>query len=867
MKDLVYWLLVCTTAARLLGAGGVRFTKNPSNVTVSQGNTVKLECAVEALEEPDIIWMKDGVHVHSADQMFVPLDHGHWQTFYRIPSVQRADAGKYWCEVEDLASSDPAWMTVEGVPHFVLEPQDVFVLPDMSFNLTCAAVGPPEPVKVIWWFQGKKLEKLESSSSILNIHGMKKNAEFHCEAHNERGLAISRTARVHITALPEAPTELHVHGSGDCNASLSWKPGFNGYSELRNCTIQVGNNVQEKGEIFLEKSVLVPPYNATISGLKCFSNYSIRVSCSNEVGTSPISSWVDFTTPESVPSGAPQNLSFQLIDFSLVLSWVPLYQNETNGVLSGHKVQWNRAGDIQESLFSLATMVNLSDWRYFSNASLRVCACNAAGCGPWSLPVLVPAEKSAMSLNQRSHLWVVIFFGIFIIFSFLGLLIALFLRQRRKEMLFGGIFGPDTPDAQLTVSYTAARSFNRRGPEHSEITLDSLGISEELKKKLQDVLISESQLNLGHLLGKGEFSSVREAYLKMQDGSVKKVAVKVLKADVSCSSDIEQCLREAAYMKEFHHPNVLKLIGISLHRHGQQRLPVPMVILPFMKHGDLHTFLLMSRLGDNPFTLSLQTLLQFTLDVARGMEYLSLRKFIHRDLAARNCMLSKDMRVCVADFGLSKKIYSGDYYRQGSASKLPVKWIALESLADNIYTTQSDVWAFGVTVWEIMTLGQTPYPGVENSEVYEYLIKGNRLKQPPDCPDEIYRTMCRCWNTNPKERPGFDQLILELEAVSARLSQDSSKMELLYINVGNGSHASEEEVAGGLPWHQSGPSERFCDDLLNDPAEIHGAVGSDYRYIMDPYAGPEVENQSGQTLGCTTQPEDDEDEEDVFLKA
>ncbi|KAG2457487.1 LRC57 protein, partial [Polypterus senegalus] len=147
----------------------VRFTKNPSNVTVSQGNTVKLECAVEALEEPDIIWMKDGVRVHSADQMFMPLDHGHWQTFYRIPSVQRADAGKYWCEVEDLASSDPAWMTVEGVPHFVLEPQDVFILPGMSFNLTCAAVGPPEPVKVIWWVQGKKLEKLESSPSILTI--------------------------------------------------------------------------------------------------------------------------------------------------------------------------------------------------------------------------------------------------------------------------------------------------------------------------------------------------------------------------------------------------------------------------------------------------------------------------------------------------------------------------------------------------------------------------------------------------------------------------------------------------------------------------------------------------------------------------
>lgn len=129
------------------------------------------------------------------------------------------------------------------------------------------------------------------------------------------------------------------------------------------------------------------------------------------------------------------------------------------------------------------------------------------------------------------------------------------------------------------------------------------------------------------------------------------------------------------------------------------------------------------------------------------------------------------MSVCVADFGLSKKIYSGDYYRQGSVSKLPVKWIALESLADNVYTTQSDVvhtrththrqltllnykclstgrkmcllsccvcqWAFGVTMWEIITRGQTPYPGVENSEIYEFLIKGERLKKPADCRDDM----------------------------------------------------------------------------------------------------------------------------------
>ncbi|KAL0620126.1 Tyrosine-protein kinase Mer [Plecturocebus cupreus] len=145
--------------------------------------------------------------------------------------------------------------------------------------------------------------------------------------------------------------------------------------------------------------------------------------------------------------------------------------------------------------------------------------------------------------------------------------------------------------------------------------------------------------------------------------------------------------------------------------------------------------------GDPPALASkhipLQTLLKFMVDIALGMEYLSNRNFLHRDLAARNCMLRDDMTVCVADFGLSKKIYSGDYYRQGRIAKMPVKWIAIESLADRVYTSKSDVWAFGVTMWEIATRGMTPYPGVQNHEMYDYLLHGHRLKQPEDCLDEL----------------------------------------------------------------------------------------------------------------------------------
>nr|5U6B_A Chain A, Tyrosine-protein kinase receptor UFO [Homo sapiens]5U6B_B Chain B, Tyrosine-protein kinase receptor UFO [Homo sapiens]5U6B_C Chain C, Tyrosine-protein kinase receptor UFO [Homo sapiens]5U6B_D Chain D, Tyrosine-protein kinase receptor UFO [Homo sapiens] len=291
---------------------------------------------------------------------------------------------------------------------------------------------------------------------------------------------------------------------------------------------------------------------------------------------------------------------------------------------------------------------------------------------------------------------------------------------------------------------------------------NSLGISEELKEKLRDVMVDRHKVALGKTLGEGEFGAVMEGQLN-QDDSILKVAVKTMKIAICTRSELEDFLSEAVCMKEFDHPNVMRLIGVCFQGSERESFPAPVVILPFMKHGDLHSFLLYSRLGDQPVYLPTQMLVKFMADIASGMEYLSTKRFIHRDLAARNCMLNENMSVCVADFGLSKKIYNGDYYRQGRIAKMPVKWIAIESLADRVYTSKSDVWSFGVTMWEIATRGQTPYPGVENSEIYDYLRQGNRLKQPADCLDGLYALMSRCWELNPQDRPSFTELREDLE--------------------------------------------------------------------------------------------------------
>ncbi|CAJ1074948.1 tyrosine-protein kinase receptor TYRO3 [Xyrichtys novacula] len=855
---LILWISVFFFRS-LVGScdSGVVFTKHPSNQTVSQGNAARLGCAVLGVSEPEIIWMKDGEKLYSTDQMFLTLGETHWETFYSVKSVQQQDAGQYWCEVDFHGltfSSEPAWITVEGVPHFVVEPQDVATLPNAPFNLTCAAVGPPEPVEVLWWLGGIQEGDPRPSPSVLQVQGVNSSVKFYCEAKNTRGISVSRTGSVHIKVLPAAPVELQVIRMNNNNVTLSWKPGFSGHAEISTCIIQLSRRAARRLDL-PQQEVQVPPHLSVLWGLRSHSNYSVRVSCVNEVGASPFSHWLHLQTPESVPMTAPRNLTFSLSEAELSLSWAELTEEELQGRLLAYKMQWTLGGEPQEPLLFKENWAQLAGGGRFFNSSLQVSACTSVGCGPWSRPILV-LPVSVQVPVQRSHMWVGLLLGL-LVASVVGLLLTIFAQRREKETQFGSVFKPPGPES--SVSFTAARSFNRTCSEPQESTLDSLGINDDLKNKLQDVLIPERLLTLGHMLGKGEFGSVREAFLKTEDSSVQKVAVKVLKSDVTSSGDIEQCLKEAAYMKDFHHPNVIQLIGVSLHRRPGQRLPIPMVILPFMKHGDLHTFLLLSRLGENPFDLSLQTLLRFMLDIARGMEYLSSRNIIHRDLAARNCMLDENMSVCVADFGLSKKIYSGDYYRQGSVSKLPVKWIALESLSDNVYTTQSDVWAFGVTMWEVMTRGQTPYPGVENSEIYEFLIKGERLKKPAQCRDDIYEIMHGCWSPVPKCRPSFKHLVDQLEALWLSICPAPvSKEPLLYVNLEGeegelgGVRGEEEKVTAagvsswGVAWqHREGQEEEEEWLMLGSGAAL--AIGGDYRYIIGPACGP-PEGEQGEEL-------------------
>lgn len=185
-----------------------------------------------------------------------------------------------------------------------------------------------------------------------------------------------------------------------------------------------------------------------------------------------------------------------------------------------------------------------------------------------------------------------------------------------------------------------------------------------------------------------------------------------------------------------------------------------------LSHSDLSTRAQVSSPGPPPLSCAEQ--LGIARQVAAGMAYLSERKFVHRDLATRNCLVGEDMVVKIADFGLSRNIYSADYYKANENDAIPIRWMPPESIFYNRYTTESDVWAYGVLLWEIFSYGLQPYYGMAHEEVIYYVRDGNILSCPENCPLELYNLMRLCWSQLPADRPSFASIHRILERMCER---------------------------------------------------------------------------------------------------
>ncbi|KAA0718345.1 Tyrosine-protein kinase [Triplophysa tibetana] len=816
----------------------LRFKPTTGSIQLSEGKEVKFNCSIDikvGSRELFILWFKNGKEIPDGMQTAVYTQHTvTLLSTISHKNVQRADAGEYHCRLSvsnKIIESNPIILEIQGLPTFTRQPSNVNATRNTPFTLTCEAVGPPNPVIIKWLKNGKTCAEFNESSSTITIEGVDAPTQYSCEAHNEKGLTVSREAQVNIKVLPDRVSKVTVVKREVNKLLLRWTPGHDGFSPLSTCSITIRE--LELGNPTGAHSIAVPPFQYEVNNLKAMTWYNMSVSCTNEIGSSPPSAWVQSNTTEGVPSEAPQNLTVQVNNSMLRIRWEAPPPDKLNGVLQGYDITIKH-GTQTRKIHSMSTEATVALQVFNNTYSVEVVACTQTGCGTkksrfWLFIPELESPNSPSSTpvpNRPDSAYVVL--GV--VCAVCLLIIVMFgVLCLRNGSYLKSLFGIDD---KLTpaVEYRPQRSYNRSA---IEITLASLGISSELQAKLQDVMIVGNLLSIGKVLGEGEFGSVVEGHLRQPCGTSEKVAVKTMKLDNFSQREIEEFLNEAACMKDFNHPNVIRLLGVCLEV-GTGHFPKPMVVLPFMEHGDLHSFLLRSRLGENAVYLPTQVLLKFMIDIASGMEYLSNRNFLHRDLAARNCMLRDDMNVCVADFGLSKKIYSGDYYRQGRIAKMPVKWIAVESLADRVFTVKSDVWAFGVTMWEISSRGMTPYPGVQNHEIYDYLLEGNRLKQPNDCLDELYDIMSGCWSAEPVDRPDFTQVRERLKNLAGKLPPVSNSRDIIYINTSFTEDESTEMVAEGPLLSTSPSCCRQIADTSVVTAEVHQSTGAeeDDRYVV-----------------------------------
>uniref|UniRef100_A0A8C1F9W9 Vascular endothelial growth factor receptor 3 n=1 Tax=Cyprinus carpio carpio TaxID=630221 RepID=A0A8C1F9W9_CYPCA len=432
------------------------------------------------------------------------------------------------------------------------------------------------------------------------------------------------------------------------------------------------------------------------------------------------------------------------------------------------------------------------------DAGLYTCtACNQRGC------VQSSATVSVIGSDDKTNVEIVILIGTGVIAIFFWvLLLVIFCNVKRVN------------PADIKTGYLSIIM------DPGEVPLEEQ--CEYLPYDSSQWEISRDRLHLGKVLGHGAFGKVIEASIFGHDKKTcsNTVAVKMLKEGATASEHKALMSELKILIHIGNHLNVVNLLGACTKTNG----PL-MVIVEYCKYGNLSNFLRAKREFFLPYRvreinnmmiyqhdrqpsttssinppmqsrvavddlwktpLTIEDLICYSFQVARGMEFLVSRKCIHRDLAARNILLSENNVVKICDFGLARDIYKDpDYVRKGNA-RLPLKWMAPESIFDKVYTSQSDVWSFGVLLWEIFSLGASPYPGIQIDEDFCKRLKdGTRMRAPDNASPKIYGIMLACWQGEPRERPTFPALV----EILGDLLQENSLPEIPF----NVSQSSEDD--------------------------------------------------------------------------
>ncbi|XP_078247814.1 focal adhesion kinase 1 isoform X10 [Pogona vitticeps] len=324
----------------------------------------------------------------------------------------------------------------------------------------------------------------------------------------------------------------------------------------------------------------------------------------------------------------------------------------------------------------------------------------------------------------------------------------------------------------------------------------------------RDYEIQRERIELGRCIGEGQFGDVHQGVYVTPENPTMAVAIKTCK---NCTSDSvrEKFLQEALTMRQFDHPHIVKLIGVITEN------PV-WIIMELCTLGELRSFLQVRK-----YSLDLASLILYAYQLSTALAYLESKRFVHRDIAARNVLVSSTDCVKLGDFGLSRYMEDSTYYK-ASKGKLPIKWMAPESINFRRFTSASDVWMFGVCMWEILMHGIKPFQGVKNNDVIGRIENGERLPMPPNCPPTLYSLMTKCWAYDPSRRPRFTELKAQLNTIleEEKLQQEErTRMESRrQVTVSWDSGGSDE--APPKPSRPGYPSPRSSEGFYPSPQHM-----------------------------------------------
>uniref|UniRef100_A0A3P9M708 Ephrin type-B receptor 3 n=2 Tax=Oryzias TaxID=8089 RepID=A0A3P9M708_ORYLA len=501
--------------------------------------------------------------------------------------------------------------------------------------------------------------------------------------------------------------------------------------------------------------------------LQAHTRYSFEVQAVNGVSgkspTSPSYSTVNITTNQAAPSAVPTVHLMRSTADTLSLSWLP--PEKPNGVILDYEIKYQERGQaMSHTVTSQHSSAKVEGLRAATPYVVQVRARTVAGYGRYSNPMDFSTSlhrDPQKSVQDQLPLIVGSASAGLVVIVALVVIAVVCLKKQRS--------GSELEYTEKLQQYISPGVKVYIDPFTYEDPNDAV---HEFAKE-----IDISCVKIEEVIGAGEFGEVCRGRLKQPGRREMVVAIKTLKAGYT-ERQRRDFLAEASIMGQFDHPNVIRLEGVLT-----RSCPV-LIITEFMENGALDSFL---RLNDGRFTMT--QLVGMLRGIAAGMKYLSDMNYVHRDLAARNILVNSNLVCKVSDFGLSRFLddTSADpTYTSSLGGKIPIRWTAPEAIAFRKFTTASDVWSYGIVMWEVVSYGERPYWDMSNQDVMTAVEQDYRLPPPMDCPMVLHQLMLECWMKERNLRPKFSRIVSTLDkllrnAASLKVVTSSYSGDLLRL--------------------------------------------------------------------------------------